>query len=273
MTKINIPKKVEQKGVGGAKTVFTFPLDDYPHIPESAFIYLPVTKDNLGRSHGDRFYNKNADYVFVTLRDGIGGVKESLKTVPASKMICDFYFWDDRLTKFKDANEYHALIHQLKMLGITKLVGTDFSVYKGIPKPLGIYNHYLNLNRIFINNQEGMKTVLNSSVVRIEEYMEISEYSLPKNIPTVMFDEGHTFYYEEEKQHMKTIAGFLERHMVKSAIIHTGSPSLKNRIELLKMLKDHGIAYGAVPTKMALMNRVKASQENKKKIKTEVNVK
>lgn len=243
---------------------FTIPLDDFKKLPQDTFLYIPIINNiSIGRSHRDLFYNKTAQTVVVTMRDGMYGVKASLKSIPADRMIGDFYFWDNRLAKFRNGDEYQNFLKELKSVGINKLVGTDFSIWSTMPRPLSLYNQYLNMNRYWMNYNAGMKSIFNMNVVK-PVYDPLFNYVLPSNIPTVMFDQTHPLTREQLEEEKVNTRAFLKKYKTKSAIIQvTGSTIGENGFYLLPIFKDLGITYGCIPSNTTLMSKVKAVQARK----------
>jgi hypothetical protein len=201
------------------------------------------------------------------------GVRASLKSVPAIKMIGDFYFWDNRLAKFRNGDEYEVFLKELKSVGVNKLVGTDFTVGHVVPRPLSIYNLYLNLNRIQMNYKAGVKSIFDANNSRMEMYEDVFSWVLPKTIPTVMFDLNHGLSREYLEIEKRDNENFIGRYGVKSAILQTTGTTIRpDAVYLLKLFKDYDVSYGCIPSNTTLMSKVKAVQGRKnrppKEIKT-----
>lgn len=236
-------------------------ISKFPILKPKSFIYIDVEKTKVGRMVGDFFYKKDADVFISSMRD-LCNVRKGIKEIPAEKCIADFYFWDTRLDKFRDNNQWVAFLNEISGMGFKRLVGLDFSIFAEPPIAQALYNFWMAGSRMKTSEEMGFTMIFNMSHGRMDLFPEAVLHTYPRKIPTVVFD-CHTLQPGEIKIIAKTTEIFFETHEVKSASLQVSTKNISVWYPILKLLKKYEIPHVNIPSHTTMFQEIIKSQKKR----------
>lgn len=226
----------------------------FKKLDENKFLQIDLSKESVGRSMRNLFYNKDADYIFLNYGNK-KDLNKALEVVKPQKLIIDFYMWDCTLKRYEDISKYINDLNRAKSLGVDKCVQIDFSVWYNDPQPIQLANLYKNFIRLHIAQQLGFLTVLNFNTI-LPYWYDIYEYVLPKRVNTVFMDNGHG-EFRKDKNHtqneIKALHNLLSLTEVKTFIIQSSKVSDDDMKPFAYELKKAGIEYAIIPSQTKVL--------------------
>lgn len=237
-------------------------ISHFPKLKDD-FVNIDVSKQTVGRCQGDLYYNRNADWMFMSL-DHKAGMQRTWRDVPAKKCIGCFYMWDYSLEKFKKVEAYYAVLDYIKSFGVDKVVAMDFSIWLDQPDAVTFYHMYLNFIRTRQAQDKGFSIVFNENLL-YPPYRKLYEACLPDTIPCVMVDANHADSKESVETKVTSLKMLLDICTVNSYVIQTSTKTVGMLAPLLSALKTNGVNYRIIPSQTALLSNIVRRQKNAKK--------